>query len=322
VKRIRVHAFGGPEVLELEEVEDLRPDLQQVLIRVRAVGVNPYDTYARTGNYGARTPTLPFTPGSDAAGTVEAVGTDVNDIAPGDRVYTSGTLTGAYADLTLCKPSQVHPLPAQADFAQGAALFVPYTTAYRSLFQIARGLPSESVLIHGASGGVGLAAVQFARAAGMTIIGTAGSNEGLRLIREQGAGHAISHGAPNYSEDILRATNGRGVDVILEMLANVNLSQDLSMLAPHGRVVVIGSRGNINITPRDLMVRDASITGMMLWNLSEMEFRKINRAIYAGLENGSLRPIINLEIPLADAAEAHRRVMVPGAHLGKIILVP
>jgi NADPH:quinone reductase len=265
VKRIRVHAFGDPEVLKLEEVEDLRPDSQQVLIRVRAVGVNPYDTYARTGNYGARTPTLPFTPGSDAAGIVEAVGADVNDIAPGDRVYTSGTLTGAYADLTLCKPSQVQPLPVQADFAQGAALFVPYTTAYHSLFQIARGLPSESLLVHGASG---------------------------------------------------------GVDVILEMLANVNLSQDLSMLAPRGRIVVIGSRGNINITPRDLMVRDASVTGMQLWNLSEMEFRKINRAIYAGVENGSLRPMINREIALADAAEAHRRVMAPGAHLGKIILVP
>lgn len=321
MRRIRVYAFGGPEVLKLEEVESLRPDPEQVLIGVRAVGVNPYDTYARSGNYGTRTPTLPFTPGSDAAGIVEAVGADVTDIAPGDRVYTSGTLTGAYADLTLCRPSQVHPLPSRADFAQGAAVFVPYTTAYRSLFQIARGLPSESVLIHGASGGVGLAAVQFARAAGMTIIGTAGTGEGLRLIREQGAHHAISHRAPDYAQEILRATNGRGVDVILEMLANVNLSHDLSLLAPGGRVVVIGSRGDVNITPRDLMVREASITGMQLWNSPEMEVRKINRAIYAGLENGSLRPIINLEIPLADAAEAHRRVMAPGA-LGKIILVP
>lgn len=321
MKRIRVSTFGGPEVLKLENVEDLRPDPQQVLIRVHAAGVNPYDTYARTGNYGARTPTLPYTPGSDAAGIVEAVGAEVRDIAPGARVYTGGTLTGAYADLTLCKPSQVHPLPAQADFVHGAAVFAPYTTAYQSLFQVARGLPAECVLVHGASGGVGLAAVQLARAAGMTIIGTAGTEEGLLLVREQGAHHAISHLAPNYAQDILEATEGRGVDVILEMLANVNLSRDLSMLAPGGRVVVIGSRGEVTITPRELMVRGASITGMMLWNLSEMEFRKINRAIYAGLENGALRPMINLEVPLADAAEAHRRVMAPGA-LGKIILVP
>lgn len=321
MKRIRVYAFGGPEVLEIEEAGNLVPDPQQVLIRIRAVGVNPYDTYARSGNYGARTPKLPFTPGSDAGGLVESVGADVTGIAPGDRVYTSGTLTGAYADLALCNPTQVHPLPTQTDFPQGAALFVPYTTAYHALFQVARAVPSETVLIHGASGGVGLAAVQFARAAGMTIIGTAGSDEGLELVRRQGAHHAISHRSPDYLQEIRRATNGHGVDVILEMLANVNLSQDLSMLATAGRVVVIGSRGDVNITPRELMVRDASVSGMMLWNLSATELRKINCAIVAGLENGSLRPIINVEFPLADAAEAHRLVMAPGA-LGKIILVP
>lgn len=321
MKRIRVSTFGGPEVLKLENAEDLRPDPQQVLIRVHAAGVNPYDTYARTGNYGARTPTLPYTPGSDTAGIVEAVGAEVRDIAPGTRVYTGGTLTGAYADLTLCRPAQVYELPARTDFAQGAALFVPYTTAYQSLFQIARGQPGECVLVHGASGGVGLAAVQFARAAGMTIIGTAGSEQGLRLAREQGAHHVINHLAPDYAQEILRATDGRGVNVVLEMLANANLSRDLSMLAPGGRVVVVGSRGDVTITPRELMVRGASVTGMQLWTLSEMELRKINRAIYAGLENGALHPMINLEIPLADAAEAHRRVMAPGA-LGKIILVP
>src|SRR5271163_2223778 len=120
VKRIRVYEYGGPEVLKIEEAEDLRPETGEVLIRVKAAGVNPYDTYARSGNYGARTPTLPFTPGSDAAGVVEAVGPEVTHIAPGDRVYTSGTLTGAYAELALCKRSQVHPLPNEVSFAQGA----------------------------------------------------------------------------------------------------------------------------------------------------------------------------------------------------------
>jgi len=320
VKRIRVYEYGGPEVLKIEEAEDLRPETGEVLIRVKAAGVNPYDTYARSGNYGARTPTLPFTPGSDAAGVVEAVGPEVTHIAPGDRVYTSGTLTGAYAELALCKRSQVHPLPNEVSFAQGAGVFVAYATAYRSLFQIARIAPSDTVLVHGASGGVGLAAVQFARAAGLTVIGTAGTDEGLRLISQQGAHHAINHQAADYRRDIMRATNGRGVDVILEMLANVNLGHDLIMLAGGGRVVVIGSRGNIEITPRDLMMRDASITGMMLWSVSDVEIIRINRAIYAGLESGYLHPIINVEVPLAGAAEAHRRVMAPGA-LGKIILV-
>jgi NADPH:quinone reductase len=321
VKRIRVFEYGGPEVLKIEEVDDLHATTGEVLIRVKAAGVNPYDTYARSGNYGARTPTLPFTPGSDAAGVVEAVGAGVTDIAPGDRVYISGTFTGAYAELALCKRPQAHSLPGRVSFAQGAGVFIPYATAYRALFQIARVVPTRSVLVHGASGGVGLAAVQFAREAGLTIIGTAGTEEGLRLIRKQGAQHAINHRIADYRQDIMRATNGRGVDVILEMLANVNLGHDLTMLAAGGRVIVIGSRGNVEITPRDLMARDASITGMMLWNLPEGDLDELNRALYAGLERGFLDPIINLQLPLAAAAEAHRRVTAPGA-LGKIVLVP
>jgi NADPH2:quinone reductase len=278
-------------------------------------------TYARSGNYGARTPALPFTPGSDAAGVVEAVGAQVTDVAPGDRIYTSGTLTGAYAELTLCERSQVHPLPQGVGFAQGAGMFVPYATAYRALFQIARVAPSQSVLIHGASGGVGLAAVQLARTAGLTIIGTAGTDAGLQLIGKQGADYAINHHTPDYRQDIMHATDGRGVDVILEMLANVNLGHDLKMLAAGGRVIVIGSRGDVEITPRDLMARDASIIGMTLWTLPERELNEIHRAIHAGLEKGVLKPIINVEVPLAEAAEAHRRVIAPGA-LGKIVLVP
>jgi NADPH:quinone reductase and related Zn-dependent oxidoreductases len=319
MKRVRVYEFGGPEVLKLEEVEDLRPGADEVLIRVKAAGVNPYDTYMRSGNYGTRTPTLPFTPGSDAAGVVEAIGAQVSGITSGDRVYTMGTLTGAYAELALCKRSQVQPLPDRISFAQGAGIFVPYATAYRALFQIARAVALETVLIHGASGGVGLAAVQFARTAGLTIIGTAGTDEGLRLIGEQGVHHAINHRAPDYLQEILRLTSGRGVDVILEMLAHVNLSNDLKMLAIGGRAVVIGSRGDIEITPRDLMQREASVTGMMLWNTPEAELAKVYRAIHAGLENGSLHPVIGLEVPLAEATQAHRRVMEPGAR-GKVVL--
>jgi NADPH2:quinone reductase len=319
VKRIRIYEYGGPEVLKLEEADDPRPKTGEVLIRVKAAGVNPYDTYMRSGNYGARTPKLPFTPGSDAAGIVEAIGEDVTDIAVGDRVYTTGTLTGAYAELALCKRSQVQPLPGEINFPQGAGIFVPYATAYRALLRIARAAPPEGVLIHGASGGVGLAAVQFAHAAGLSIIGTASTDEGLQLIRQQGAHHAINHHAPNHLQEVLNITDGRGVDVILEMLANVNLDNDFKMLATGGRVVVIGSRGNIEITPRDLMQREASVTGMMLWNTAESELAIVHRAILAGLKNGSLHPIIGLEVPLAATAQAHRRVMEPGAH-GKVVI--
>jgi NADPH:quinone reductase len=321
MKRIRVYEFGGPEVLKFEEADDLQPAAGEVLVRVKAVGVNPYDTYMRSGGYGARNPALPYTPGSDAAGVIEAVGPDVTGVAVGDRVYTARTISGAYAELALCKAEQVHPLPERVSFAQGAGIYVPYATAYRSLFQLAHAEPGETVLVHGASGGVGIAAVQLARAAGLKIIGTAGSEKGLKLIKDEGAHYAIDHSTTNYQQEILDQTNGAGVDVILEMLANVNLGHDLRMLAQHGRVVVIGSRGDVEITPRDLMGRQASIIGMYLWGVSEREEKSIYAALNAGLEAGTLRPIVGLELPLASASEAHRRIMEPGS-FGKIVLVP
>ncbi|RMF90551.1 MAG: NADPH:quinone reductase [Nitrospinota bacterium] len=320
MKAIRVHQFGEPEVMQLEEIPDLQPGPGQVVVRVKAIGVNPVDTYIRSGMY-ARKPELPYTPGMDAAGVVEAVGEQVTRVKVGDRVYVAGTLSGAYAEQTLCTESQVHPLPDRVSEAQGAAMGVPYATAYRALFQRAHAIPGETVLVHGASGGVGTAAVQLARAAGMTVIGTGGSERGRNLVAEQGAHHVLDHRSPGYLEQVMTLTNGRGVDVILEMLANVNLGQDLKVLAPGGRVVVIGSRGTVELDPRDTMSRDAAIVGMALFNTPERDAASIHAALVAGLENGTLRPVIGQEIPLAEAPRAHRAVMEPGAY-GKIVLIP
>jgi NADPH:quinone reductase len=320
MKAISVSHFGGPEVLLFQEVPDPRsPAAGEVLIRVKAAGVNPYDTYMRSGTYGARNPTLPFIPGSDAAGVVEAAGADVN-LKPGDRVYTTGTLTGAYAELTLCDRSQVHALPPQVTYAQGASVYVPYATAYRALFQLSCAKPGETVLIHGASGGVGLAAIQFANAAGLRVIGTAGSAEGLAAIRREGAQEAVNHRAADYQQQILDITKGSGVDVLLEMLANVNLAHDLKLVARRGRIVVIGSRGTVEINPREIMLREASIFGVYLWGVLPEEAAEIHAAIQAGLRSQTLRPVVAAEIPLASAPDAHRRIMEPGAS-GKIVLI-
>src|SRR5258706_13734848 len=215
MKAIRVHQFGGPEVLKLEEVPDPRPGPGQVLIRVEAIGVNPVETYLRSGSNPALA--LPYTPGTDVAGVVIATGEGTKEFHVDDRVYTSGTVTGCYAELTVAKVDDVHPLPKQINFAQGAALGVPYATAYRALFQRGRAVPAETVLIHGASGGEGLAAVQLARAAGLKIIGTAGTNDGRKLCAEQGAHYVLDHLAPDYSEKALGITNGHGGDLILAM---------------------------------------------------------------------------------------------------------
>lgn len=320
MKAIQVHQFGGPEVLELHEIPTPRPGPGQILVRVHAAGVNPYDTYMRNGTYAIKPP-LPYTPGSDAAGTVEAVGDGVQKVKAGDHVYTAKTLTGAYAEYALADESQIYALPQRTAFTQGAGLWVPYGTAYTALRHHADARAGETVLIHGASGGVGIAAVQWARAWGLSIIGTAGTERGLDLARKQGAHHAFNHTKPGYADDILKATGGRGLDVILEMLANVNLATDLRLLAPRGRVIVIGNRGEITINPRELMARRASVRGFTLWAATEAESVEIHAAIAAGLENDALRPIVGKELPLHDAAAAHQQVMAPGA-FGKIVLVP
>lgn len=320
MKAIRINEFGGPEVLRLEDVPEPSPAAGQVLVRVRAAGVNPVDTYIRSGVHAVK-PKLPYTPGLDAAGEVEAVGEGVTRLSVGQRVYTAGSLTGTYAELALCEESQCHVLPERVSFAQGAGVFTPYTTAYRALFQRANAKPGETVLVHGASGGVGTAAVQLARAAGMRVVGTGGTDEGRRLVLEQGAHEVLDHRAPDYLEQLGGLTGGRGVDVILEMLANVNLDRDLGVLAKGGRVVVIGSRGTVEINPRQAMMRDAAILGMTLFNISPQELQSIHAALGAGLEAGTLRPVVGRELPLSEAARAHEEVLKPGS-FGKIVLIP
>jgi NADPH2:quinone reductase len=320
MKAIRVSEYGGPSVLKVEEVPTPTPGPGQVLVRHHAVGVNPVDTYLRS-NTDNRGPKLPYTPGADAAGVVEAVGAGVTTVKPGDRVYVGGTVTGAYAELAVCEQGQVHPLPANAGYAQGAAMNIPYATAYHALFNRARGEAGETVLVHGASGGVGIGAVQLARARGLTVIGTAGTEKGRRMVLEQGAHHALDHGAPGYLEECVRLTGGRGPDVIMEMLANANLQKDLGAIATRGRIVVIGNRGTVEINARLAMNKDATILGMALNHATPAQLAGIHAALVEGLRNGSLRPVIAQELPLAQAARSHEAVMEAGHH-GKVVLVP
>jgi NADPH2:quinone reductase len=320
MKAIRVHQFGGPEALKLEEVPTPKPAAGQVLVRIHAAGVNPYDTYMRAGTYAIKPP-LPYTPGSDAAGVIEGIGDGVRKVKPGDRVYTAKTVTGAYAEYALALEEQVHALPDKISFGQGAGVWVPYGTAYHAVHHSAQAHASETVLVHGASGGVGSAAVQMARAMGLTVFGTAGTQKGADLAKREGAHQVFDHSKAGYQEEIMKATGGRGVDIVLEMLANVNLSADLKLLATNGRVIIIGNRGEITINPRDLMRRRASARGFTLWAITPAEEAEIHAGLIAGLENGTLRPIVGKELPLSEAARAHNEILEPGA-AGKMVLVP
>jgi NADPH2:quinone reductase len=319
MRAIVVRAFGGPEVMNIEDVPPPSAGPGQVVIRIRAIGVNPVDTYIRSGLY-ARKPKLPYTPHADIAGTVESVGSSVTTVRPADRVYAY-MVEGGGAELARADEWQVQRLPDRTTFQQGAAMGVPYGTAWRALFLKATARPGETVLVHGASGGVGTAAVQIARARGLRVIGTAGTDEGMRLVREQGAHEVLNHRETDYLTKVPALTGGCGPDVILEMMANVNLDRDLDILAAHGRIMVIGNRGRVEIDPRKMMGKDGRIIGMTLFNTTRGEFLEIHAGLVAGLENGTLNPVIRKELPLDRAPQAHVEVMEPGA-LGKIVLIP
>ena len=249
------------------------------------------------------------------------MGEGVTKVRPSDRVYVYRSLTGAYAEKALCTEAQVHALAKNVSYAQGAALGVPYVTAYRAMFHKANAQPGETVLIHGASGGVGVAAVQMARAAGLIVVGTASTDKGKEMVAREGAHRVVDHSAADAQEQLMKLTGGRGFDIIVEMLANKNLAKDLTMLVIKGRVVVVGSRGAVEINPRDVMARDAVVYGMTSFNISDHDLASIHAALVAGLENGALRPVVGQELPLKDAPRSHQAVMEPGAY-GKIVLIP
>ena len=320
MRAIQVSRFGDPAVMTIADVPLADPADGQVQVRVRAAGVNPVDTYIRAGTYKVL-PDLPYTPGKDAAGVVSAVGPGVSHLETGQRVYVAGLAAGTYAEALVCPAASVHPLPETLEFAQGAAVGIPYSTAYYALFGRARARAGETVLVHGATGTVGLAAVQFALAAGLTVLATGGSAAGRRLIESQGPVRSFDHHDPDRAKQIMAATDGRGVDVVLEMLANVNLATDLEILAHGGRVAVIGNRGTIEIDPRAAMQRSAAILGTMIAHATAAEMRAIQAAIGAGLANGTLRPVVARTYPLAAAAAAHGDILTAKA-AGKLVLIP
>lgn len=324
MKAIQAHKFGGPEVLQLDEIDAPAAGAGDVLIDIKAAGVNPADTYMLGGAY-AIVPDLPYTPGGDAAGVVSAVGAGVTSCKPGDRVFVGTVMgfnmSGCYAEQVVRPAADVVVLPDNVEFAAGAALGVPYATAHYGLFARGTAVAGETVFIHGASGAVGTAAIQLARRAGLTVIGSGGTERGRQLILDQGANHAVDHTTEGYIDQVRELTNGAGPELILEMLANVNLATDLELIAKYGRIIIIGNRGEVTINPRMTMMKELDVRGLALFNGSRSEMEKITADLLSGLADGSLNPVIGTEMALADAAESHRAVMKPGAY-GKIVLIP
>ena len=320
MKAIVVREFGKPEVMQIEDAELAEPTGTQVLVQIGAAGVNPVDTYLRTGIH-AHAPNLPYTPGKDGAGVVEAIGEGVTRFSVGDRVYTAGSISGTYAEYSICDESHIGSLPDNISFEEGAGVWTPYATSYRALFQKAEVKAGETVLIHGASGGVGIAAVQWAKSAGLRVIGTASSEEGKQAALDNGADAVFDHTDDDHFSAIHEYTERKGVEVIIEMLANVNLERDFECLSMFGRIVVVGNRGSVEFTPRQAMTKDATIYGMSLFNAGKDKLDAIHKAIGRGLSTGTLRPPVGKTFSLSEAPSAHHEIINSKAN-GKMVLIP
>lgn len=323
MRAIVMTEFGGPEVLHLSEVDQPEPGPGEVRVRLTAAGVNPAETYIRTGGYAFFVPDLPHTPGFDGAGEVDALGAEVTGLDVGQRVFVSSILgrhrTGTYAEYVVCDADCVHALPDRLSAGQGAAVGVPCSTAWRALFQRGGMRPGDTVLVHGASGGVGLPSVQLARAHGATVIGTSGTEAGRALVADAGADHVLDHTDPDHLAALPDLTGGHGADLVVEMLADRNLVADLGCLAVGGTIVVVGSRGALEFEPRLTMGKDADIRGLALWNTSESHWCEIGAALTGQLAAGVLTPYVGTVIALAEAARAHREIIDTPA-LGKMVL--
>ncbi|GAP97987.1 NADPH:quinone reductase [Leptolyngbya sp. NIES-2104] len=319
MKAIQVSQFGSPDVLQLVELPDLTPAAGQVVMQVHAAGVSPLDTYVREQSHGAPTPPLPYIPGFEAAGTIAALGEGVTQFQVGDQVYAN-TFLGAYAEQVVLDATTVYRSPNTVSFAQATMLSNSYPTAYYALYHLAKAKPGETVFVHGASGAVGTAAVQMARAGGLKVVGTAGSDRGLELIKSEGAHYALNHRDPDYLKQALAITDGQGFDIILEMNATKKLADDAMLVGKFGRIVVIGgTNGAAPFDATPILWKGASIIGLYIGLATLAELAQIHAAIYAGLENKTLRPTVAQEFSLVDAAKAHEAVH-QNSSSGKIVL--
>jgi len=316
MKAMQLNAYGPASDLSLADAMKPSVSADQLLVQVGAAGVNPVDTYIRSGtnNY---TASFPHTPGSDGAGTIVEIGSDVTGFTIGQRVYFSRNITGSSAEFTVCPATHVFPLSDSLSFEEGACVGIPYTTAHRALFGRAHAKAGDKVLVHGATGAVGIATVQLALAAGMTVVASAGTKAGAALLREQGVDDVIMHNESDHLAPYQSLENG--FDVIIEMLANHNLDQDLKALGFGGCVAVVGNRGTIEINPRDLMARDTSVVGVALANIKLDELGLIAKSLRPLFDKGLLKPVVRKSYSLTELPQAHEDVLKSGA-LGNLVI--
>lgn len=321
---IEIREPGGPDVLVPVDRAQPAPRTGEVLIRVRAAGVNRPDLMQRRGRY-APPPGASDIPGLEVAGTIEGVGADVEGWGAGDRVCAL-LAGGGYAQYAVAPAPQCLPIPARLDFVSAAAIPETFFTVWTNVFERGRLQSSESLLVHGGASGIGTTAVQLARAFGSTVYATAGTADKCEACERLGADLAINYRESDFVAVVRDATGGRGVDVILDMVAGDYVARNLDVLAVEGRLVIIavlgGPTAQVNVLP--VLQRRLTITGSTLRPRSVAEKGAIARAlrdrVWPLLEAGTVAPVVHATFPLRDAAAAHR-VMEADTHIGKLVLV-
>jgi NADPH:quinone reductase len=324
MKAVQLKEYGGPEVLEMVEIEKPVPSGREVLIEIKAIGINYADTARREGQYVVKTP-LPFIPGAEIAGIVASVGDKVTSVKPGMRVVTL-IESGGYSEFALADERSLIPIPEQLDYQNAVALPLQGLSAYHVLRTMGRLEKGESVLVHAAAGGVGTLAVQLAKLFGAgKVIATASSSEKLELARQMGADVLINYSESNWVEQVLEATGGKGVDVALEMVGGDVFQKTLKCLATFGRLVVFGAASGeqSKMYPSSLMARNQSVIGFFLPQIMRkpelLQPSLVELLSYLG--EGKLKLTIGGVFPLEEAANVHR-LLQSRKTTGKLILEP
>lgn len=319
MKAIKISQYGDPDVLKLTDVEVGKPAKGQVLVKVKAAGVNFIDIYQRRGIYPVP---LPYTPGLEGSGVVEAVGEGVKHVKVGDRVaYVDQP--GSYAEYALVHAAQLIPLSAKLSFEEGAAFPLQGMTAHYLLYEFHKVKKGDIVLIHAAAGGVGLLLVQWAKHLGARVFGTASTEEKAKIVREAGADEVILYTKQDFVAEVKRLTEGHGADLIIDGVGKTTFPGDLEAAAVRGTIVLFGAASGPAdpISPNILMGRSLKVAGGSLFNymLSREELLERAEAVLEGVRKGWLKLRIDHLFSLDEAPEAHR-ALEERRSSGKILL--
>jgi NADPH2:quinone reductase len=324
MRAVRIHEYGGPEVLVCEEIDRPSPGPGQVLVRILAASVNPIDVAVREDRFPTpRTP--PKTIGSDGAGVVEALGSDVHGVAIGDEVLFTGLgvgSEGSYAEYALIAEAQAVPKPAELSFPEAAAFGLAFATAYYALVRRAALRPGETILIQGAAGGVGTASVQLAKALGARVIASVGGSDDAAFVRGLGADETIDYKTEDVAARARELSGGDGVNVVHELHVSANLETDLRAIARGGRIVATGQgpRPEVSIPIGAALSVDASLLFMSTSNAGRAGVAEILGEVSKLVAEGRVKPVIGGTFTLEEARAAHEALA--GHHQGKIVLLP